>query len=224
MKKTWIITTLAVILAISEGCFAQSLLTAKSTTNNSAIQKYITSEITGKIVIDTTNKTIILSDENNKLQLRLNYNGKCMLDDVRVRGSENIVSPATGVCSAISTGGQWFTTRGGIATPTVEVIGNVVTVSNINYGGAGVNVIEQWIFTTHAEYISWTIGRKYLSNATFDDSYFPGWDFASMNTWTGALLNNGGVAWCKFLETNGASLGQHAETISLWNKETNVLS
>ena len=223
LRKTGIIIFIAFItLWLSEGCFASAKVPLKIHTSEAGLPAISNSAAGGKIVNDPVNKLITISDDKNLLQLRLNYNGKCMLDDVRIRGSQNIVPSVTGVCSAIQTGGgQWFTTRGGIVTPTVVVKENVVTVSNINYGGAGLNVTEKWTFTTHTDFISWNISRKYLSNATIEDSYFPGWEFTSMNTWTGALLDNGGVAWCKFLETNGASLGQHAGTISLWNKQTN---
>ena len=225
LKNTGIIISISICtLWLSEGCFASSKVSAKNHSSNARFTTITDMVAGGKIVNDPVNKLITMSDDKNLLQLRLNYNGKCMLDDVRIRGSQNIVPSVTGVCSAIQTGGgQWFTTRGGITTPTVVVNENVVTVSNIKYGGAGLNVTEKWTFTTHPDFISWNISRKYLSNATIEDSYFPGWEFTSMDTWTGALLDNGGVAWCKFLETNSASLGQHAGTISLWNKQTNSL-
>jgi hypothetical protein len=175
----------------------------------------------GKVMSDTVNKTISLSDDKNRIQLRFSYNGKSLLDDVRILGSQNIVSPTTGVCTAIETGGQWFTTRSGITTPTVTVSGNVVTFGNIQYGGGGETVTEKWILTTHPDCISWTINRKYQNAATLDDTYFPGWDFDSMTTWSGALLDDGGVAWCKFLETTNATLGAHAGEITLWNRQTN---
>jgi len=221
LRTSGIIIFLSVsIMWLNEGCFA-----TPKTHSSKLIHGLITSDKSGgKITNDPVNKLITMSDDKNLLQLRLNYNGKCMLDEVRIRGSKNIVTSETGVCSAIQTGGgQWFTTRGAIATPTVVVTNNVLIVSNINYGGAGLNVTEKWTFTTHPDFISWSINRKYLTKGNIEDSYFPGWDFTSMDTWTGALLDNGGVAWCKFLETSGASLGQHAGTISLWNKQTNSL-
>ncbi len=215
LKKSCIILSVATLLLCpSEGCLAQVKVPKTITALNKTVG--------GKIVNDTKNKVVTLSDGNNQIQLRLNYSGKCLLDDVRIRGSQNIVSPATGVCSAIKTAGQWFTTRDHIDTPNIVVKGNTLTVSNIKYGGSGVNVTEKWTFITYQDRISWRINRNYLSNATLDDTYFPGWDFASLDTWTGALLDNGGVAWCKFLETNNATLGQHAATISLWNKQNNA--
>jgi len=208
-KNYWMILSLAVLFLWQPlGCLAQARVPVNK----------IDEVAGGKVVNDPINKTITMSDDNNQIQLKLNYNGKCMLDDVRLRGSENLVPSVTGVCSAVNVGGQWSTTRDGMVTPDVVINGNIVTISSINYG----KVTEKWIFTTHPDRITWSITRKYLSAAIIDDSYFPGWEFKSMNTWTGALVDNGGVAWCKFLETSGASLGQHASTISFWNKETNT--
>jgi len=202
-KYRIILSIISLLLFSGESCYALNMQRS--------------ADVGGKIVNDPVNKVLTLSDDHNQIQLRLNYNGKCMLDDVRIRGSQNLVPAVTGVCSAINTNGTWFTTRGGIATPDVVIKDNIVTIKNIKFG----SVVEQWTFTTHSDYISWSIGRKYLLDAIIDDSYFPGWEFNSMTTWTGALLDNGAVAWCKFLETSGASLGQHANTISLWNKDTN---
>src|ERR1041385_6720042 len=65
-------------------------------------------------------KRVILSDAGGNLVLELSYDGKCLLDHVRVHGRE-VVRRETGVCSAIKLDGQWFTTRGRIATPEVKV-------------------------------------------------------------------------------------------------------
>ena len=222
-KLHFVLSVTIILLGSGETGFANSNAVGKNHSVHSEQISTLNRKAGGRIVSDPVNKTITLSTDNDLLQFRLNYNHKCMLDDVRLRGTQSIVSKTTGVCSAIQTvGGQWFTTGGDITIPNVKVYGNIMTVSNIRYGGAGVNVLEKWIFTTHPDFISWSISRKYLSNGTIEDSCFPGWNFSSMNTWTGALLDDGGVAWCKFLETSGATLGQHAGTISLWNKDTNA--
>ena len=223
LNKIHIVLSVAIILLWSgETGFASSKAVVKNQSVHSGQSSTLNRKAVGRIVSDPVNKTITMSTDKNQLQLRLNYNGRCMLDYVQIRGSQNIVPTVTGVSSGIRTiGGKWFTSGEDNATPNVKVNGEILTVGNIRYGGDGVNVVEKWIFTTHPGFISWRINRKYLSNGTIEDSCFPGWDFASMNTWTGALLDDGGVAWCKFLETNSASLGQHAGTISLWNKDTN---
>ena len=59
-----------------------------------------------------------MADAEKNLVLRLNYDGRCMLDQVLVRGRE-VVPAATGVCSGIQVAGQWYTTRS-IPTPQSE--------------------------------------------------------------------------------------------------------
>ena len=134
-----------------------------------------------------------------------------------VRGRE-VVVPETGVCSAIQVSNQWFTTRAGIPPPRVAIAGNKVTVSDILYGGGGVQVNETWTFTVQPDGIDWQIDRKYLSGGRLEDTYFPGWDFQDMATWTGGMLDNGGVAWNKYLETPNATYGAHAGAVTFWNR------
>ncbi len=156
-----------------------------------------------------------MSDAGSNLALRLNYDGCCYLDRVLVRGRE-VVAPATGVCSAILVNGQWATTRSGIPTPTVSINGNRVLVNGIAYTGGGIAVWEQWSFTVNDDRIDWQISRDYLNSGTIDDTYFPGWDFAAMDTWTGGLLDTGGVAWCRYL-SDGSSYGAHAGAVTFFN-------
>ena len=61
---------------------------------------------------DAQGKRVILSDAGHNLVLRLDYNGRCILDQVNV-GGRQVVSSAIDVCSAIKIDGQWFTTRAG---------------------------------------------------------------------------------------------------------------
>jgi hypothetical protein len=89
----WIISLVVIILLWSgEGCFAQ----VRSNTRIKKIVDALPDKQEGRIVSDIANKMITLGDGNNQLQIQLNYNGKCMLDDVRILGSQNIVSPVTG--------------------------------------------------------------------------------------------------------------------------------
>ncbi len=71
----------------------------------------------------------------------------------------------------------------------------------------------------HRDHIVWRVERSYLNGGTIDDTYFPGWDFQEMSTWTGALLGNGGVAWAKLFDTPNASYGVHNGSATFWNKD-----
>ncbi len=168
---------------------------------------------------DTIRKTVTISDGVRNLVLRVNYDNRCMLDQVRVMGRE-VVPGDTGVCSAVKVGGQWFTTRGGLPLPRVTVSRDSAAVSGIRFGGGGIEAEEVWTFRPHADRITWRIDRTYRSGGILEDTYFPGWDFRDMATWTGALLGNGGVAWCKLFDKPMATYGLHTGPVTFWNKES----
>jgi hypothetical protein len=169
----------------------------------------------GSVALDPIARTVTMSDAGSNLVLRLNYNGCCYLDSVKVRGRE-VISSKTGVCSAVLVGGHWTTTRSGISTPTVQVKGREVLIDDIAYTGGGIAVNERWRFQVGDDRIDWQISRNYLNAGVVDDTYFPGWDFAAMDTWTGGLLDTGGVAWCRFL-SEGSSYGAHAGSVTFFN-------
>src|SRR6266581_1135365 len=129
---------------------------------------------------DAQTKRIILSDANHNLVLRLNYDSRCVLDQVSVMGRQ-VVREETGVCSAIKVGDQWFTTRTGIPLPKVSATSNTVTITGIDFGAADMKVSETWRFAVHRDHIVWRVERSYLNGGTIDDTYFPGWDFQEMS-------------------------------------------
>lgn len=170
--------------------------------------------------VDSDGKTVMIADGTNRLQLRLAYDAKCVIDSVIVNGRA-VVAPETGVCSAIKKGGQWHTTRGGIATPQVAEENGAIVVRGIRYGAADMAVEEVWTFTETADAVVWRIQRRYEGAGRIDDTYFAGWDFGGMDTWTGALLDTGGVAWCKLMSKPNASYGVHGASALFWNKDKN---
>ncbi len=176
------------------------------------------SENTPLITHDPAQRIITMADAARNLVLRLRYDGRCYLDQVTL-GGRNVVATNTGVCSAVKVGGQWFTTRNGIPTPTVRTTSNTVVVSDIACGGGRVAFKETWRFTVQTDSIRWRLEREYLTGGTLEDTYFPGWDFAAMSTWTGALLGYGGVAWSKLFDTPNATYGMHSSEMTFWNRE-----
>lgn len=169
-----------------------------------------------RIKHDETNKTVEMSDAEGKLKIRLNYAGRCYLEHVLVNGKE-VVAAETGVCTGIQVGGNWVTTRTLVANPQVKIDGQDVFITNINFSAGGVSVRESWRFHMAPKGIEWRIQRQYLSSGIVDDSYFPGWDFTDMTTWTAGLLDTGGVAWCRYIGM-GASYGAHAGSVTFWKE------
>lgn len=168
------------------------------------------------ILQDKTRDLVLIADGSSNLVLRLNLNEGCRLDQVIVRGRQ-VAAPETGICSGIRTSNQWFTTRATGTRPKATIRRNTLTVRDICYHGGDVEVRETWVFEPRAEGIQWEIARDYLSDGTLEDTFFPGWDFQDMNTWTGGLLDTGGVAWNKYLETTNATYGAHAGAVAFWN-------
>ncbi len=173
----------------------------------------------GTIHQDVERKLVTLADAQGRLALRLNYDGRCVLDQVIVRGREVAAEP--GVASGICLDGRWFTTRSGIATPRVAIKKHTLTVTGIIFGQPGSEIRETWQFTVQADRIVWRITRKYSTATILDDAAFPEWDFSNMSTWTGGMLDNGGVVWNKYLETPNATYGAHAGAVTFWNREQN---
>jgi hypothetical protein len=103
--------------------------------------------------------------------------------------------------------------------PKVKAVNDTLIIDGIIFGEKGNMVSEKWIFQPDSDYIDWTIERTYQGNMTLEDTGFPEWSFKSMETWTGALLGTGGVAWCRFFDKVDASLGNHTSKVTFWNQE-----
>ncbi len=171
----------------------------------------------GTITLDAAGHQATLSDSARNLVLHLSYDGRCLIDQLQVMGRE-VVPVATGVCSAVKVNDRWSTTRGNIPTPSVTVLGNTLTVAGIQFGGPDLPTTEDWTFTVADDHILWQIRRAYLAAAALQDTYFPGFDFADVTTWTGGLLDTGGVVWTKYLDTPAATYSSHAGAVTFWNR------
>ncbi|HXC35137.1 MAG TPA: hypothetical protein VNV43_04640 [Candidatus Acidoferrales bacterium] len=171
----------------------------------------------GTIQIDPIQKLVTLSDGQGDLVLRLNYNGRCILDQVIVRGHQ--VAADSGACTGIRENGQWFTTRD-TASPVVSARKYTLTVTGIAFGPPGVQIDETWQFTVEPDQIIWRINRQYPTDSLLEDAAFPEWDFGNLSTWTGGLLDNGGVVLDKYLEKPNSTYGAHFGTVTFWNSQS----
>jgi hypothetical protein len=172
------------------------------------------------IVHDKDNKTITLSDSSGNLMLRVNYSGGCILDKVIVRGRE-VTGDGNVVFSGIRLGDQMFSSKQCKVSPLITILNNSVTIDSVKFGNTAFAIEEKWIFKINGNDIQWQINRQYLNNGTIDENYFPCWQFNSMQTWDGAMLDNGGVAWNRFLEKPGDTYGTHAAALTFWNNSDN---
>lgn len=174
-------------------------------------------EPASRVVHDPEHHTVAISDSAGTLALRLRYDERCVLDQVLV-GGRNVVATNSGAWTGVKVGGQWYTTCQNLATPRVATTKDTATISDILCTGGGVRFRETWQFTARDDRILWRIEREYLTGGRVEDLGFAGWDFAEMSTWTGALLGQGGVAWCKLFDQPNATYGVHAGAVTLWNR------
>ena len=161
---------------------------------------------------------IKIQDHKGNLILNIDCHKKCVIDTVETLG-QTVVSNKKGVFSSIKINGKLYNTRSRIESPEVTVADDSTIIDGINFGEKGKQVHEKWIFRTAADYIDWTIERTYPGNLTLEDTGFPEWSFNNMDTWTGALLGTGGVAWCRFFDNVNASLGNHTGKVTFWNQQ-----
>jgi hypothetical protein len=173
---------------------------------------------TGAIQIDNAQKMVTMTDCQGDLTLRLNYNGQCTLDQVVIRGRQ--VAADSGVFTGIRENGRWFTTRD-VPAPVVSARKDTLTVTGIAFGPNGNEIRETWQFKVEPDQIVWRINRKYPTNSLLDDEAFPEWDFAGLSTWTGGLLDDGGVVLDKYLENVNTTYGAHFGTVTFWNSDSN---
>jgi len=179
----------------------------------------LVSSTRAEITFDPLARTATIRDAKHTLSLHLRLDERCLVDALAVLGRE-VVVPGTGVCTAVKFEGAWHTTRERIASPDVKQEGSSLRISNIRYGPADFPVSEEWLFTAAEDHIDWSIKRTYHASGALQDTYFPGFDFSDMKTWTGGILDTGGVAWTQFLDTPLASYGSHCGSVTFWNKDS----
>lgn len=169
---------------------------------------------------DKQSRSIVIQDAKGNLILGLHYGDGCYLDRIIVNGTE-VTGSESVVYSGIKFGGQYFSSRVPLREPKVTVGGDSVVVDHLLYGSEAFPVAEKWVFHAGENDITWRIERRYPRRGTLEESAFPCWQFDSMKTWDGALLDNGGVAWNHLLGQPGDRYGSHAGTLTLWNRALN---
>lgn len=170
------------------------------------------------ITLDPAGKGALITDAKHTIALHIGLDGRCLVDDLSVLG-HHVISPNTGGCTAIKVGDVWYTTRESIPSPHASLDGAALTISDIRYGPPDFPVFETWVFSTSGDDVDWKITRTYHATGVLGDTYFPGFDFSDINTWTGGTLDTGGVAWCRYLDTPVATYASHAGSVTFWNKD-----
>lgn len=168
------------------------------------------------VLHDREGGVVTLVSGDGRLTFRLTYHDGCYIDRVEVAGKP-VLDAAEGVSSAVQVAGQRYSTRDNTVTAQVTVAGNRVSAGGIRYGSGAFFVEEQWDLTAGADHIEWRIRRDTPADGVVEDAAASQWVFADMETWTGAILDNGGVAWNRLLSENNHTYGSHAGTALFWN-------
>lgn len=173
----------------------------------------------GNIVIKNDVSEKVITFGNDKLMLSLDYNGRCAVNALSVNGQDVISGPA-GIFTEIKTASNTFSSLKLTSDPIVKTGKNTVTVSNITYGEKNEIVIEKWHFSISENDISFDIERNFPNPLTIHEAAFPSFTFNSINTWDGAFLGYGGLAWFYLFNAKLCTYGVHSNSSVFWNSTT----
>jgi len=166
---------------------------------------------------DTKNKVITFG--NSKIRITLDYDQKCNISCLEVNGQKVIEGPS-GIFTQIKALNKTYSTLHLDASPKVEVAGHTVKVNSINYGDKDLRFNEYWKFTIMDSDIVFNMERSFLKSFTADEVSVPSFNFKSINTWEGAFLEFGGLAWFYLFTDKQFTYGVHSDYSAFWNSKT----
>jgi hypothetical protein len=154
--------------------------------------------------------------ENSKLKMTVDYNRKCVVTDLQVNG-EPVLSDSQGICSEIRTLNGIFSTGRLNVSPKVTILNDKIVLSGICYGNDQFPVGETWTFILAANDIKLNIERTVSQPFVAEEVLFPSIHFKNMNTWDGAFLGYGGIAWFYLFNQKLCTYGVHTGSSRFWN-------
>jgi hypothetical protein len=170
---------------------------------------------TSVIEFNKASDSVFMSDSLGTISIQVSCEKGCEIDQLTIKNNP-VVSGGNLIYTGFTLGTGSFTSANSSVTPAVSIANNVVSIRNIRYGSATFGIEESWIFTILKNNIRWQIIRSYLNEGSMEKSNLPVWTFNSMQTWDGAILNNGGVAWCRFLGKENFTYGAHTSGMTFW--------
>jgi hypothetical protein len=173
----------------------------------------------GDIIINNNASGKVITFGNSKITLTLDYNGKCNVSELNLNG-QSVISGASGIFSAITTSTGSYSTLKLAIDPIIKVSENSVTVSNITYGSNQEIVTENWHFLLTETDIKFDIERNFPKPIAIQEAAFPSFTFNSINTWNGAFLGYGGLAWFYLFNAKLCTYGVHSNSSVFWNSTT----
>jgi len=171
------------------------------------------------IVIKNNPLDKVITFGNSKITITIDYNGKCAVNDLSVNGQSVISGPA-GIFSSIKTTTNNYSTLKLQSDPTVNIVENTITISNIKFGDNEEIAEETWKFLLSEGDIKFEIERSFPKSLLIEEAAFPSFDFNSINTWNGAFLGYGGLAWFYLFNQKLCTYGVHSDCSTFWNSTT----
>jgi hypothetical protein len=173
----------------------------------------------GNIVIKNNVTDKVVTFGNSKITITLDYNGKCTISTLNVNGQSVISGPA-GIYSAITTSSATYSTLTLTADPILKIGENTLTLSDITYGSGDETVTEKWSFLITDDSVRFDMERSIPKSFSIEEASFPAFNFNSLQTWNGAFLGYGGLAWFYLFNTRLCTYGVHTNSSVFWNSTT----
>lgn len=173
----------------------------------------------GDVVIKNNQPDKEITFGNSKIMITLDYNMKCAVSGLTIDGRSVISGPA-GIFSSIRTSANTYSTLKPESVPTVKTGANTVSISNIIYGQNPETVREKWSFIITEDDIRLEIERTFAKPLLMEEAGFPSFNFNSINTWNGAFLGYGGLAWFYLFNQKLCTYGVHSDCSVFWNSST----
>ncbi len=170
----------------------------------------------GQISISNRPKEKVVVFGNAKLRLTLDYNFKCVVTSMEVNG-KSVISKKAGIFSGIRTTKAAYTTCKLISSPIIESGVNSLTIRNISYGDEKTAIGEVWKFHLGETSIKFDIERTVSDPFVAEEVMFPSVNFSSYQTWDGAFLDYGGLAWFYLFNEKLCTYGVHSGSSAFWN-------
>ena len=173
----------------------------------------------GNIIINNNPSASEIVFGNSKIMITLDYKGKCNISSLAVNG-QSVISGTEGIFSSIKTSTGTYSTLNLTSVPSIKTGNNTVTVSNIKYGNNEDVIIEKWNFLISESDIRFDIERDFPKPLHIEEAAFPSFNFNNINTWNGAFLGYGGLAWFYLFNEKLCTYGVHSDCSVFWNSSS----
>lgn len=160
-------------------------------------------------------KTITISVPDKRLSLVIDYSSGCRISQLFINGRNTLSS--SGAYTGIQTSSASYSSL--LARLLVKQLSKGIRVEHILYGEKAAPIEETWTFLLQDDKIVWNIDRIYSRPIELERISLPEWNFSSLHTWKGSILDNGGMVWCKYLRQINDTYGVHTGGLVLWNAD-----